>query len=351
VNVSLPPALAHLGDDVRVALRAVAGAVDVARAVERDAAREAMTKADTSPVTAADYAVQAIVAARLSREVPGLTLVAEEDASALRTPEAAGLIARVADLVRRHAGDVDSGDVLAWIDRGAGDPGLRFWTLDPIDGTKGLLRGGQYAIALALIVDGRVEAGVLACPRLAADGPMAPAPAPATRRGGIAVAARGRGAWWLPLHGGRPVRLAVSTVGEPSRARVLHSYESAHTDMARCRARLEALGVRPAPTPMDSQAKHVVLAAGGADVLLRAPSRPGAREAIWDHAAGCLIVEEAGGRVTDLRGRPLDFSTGERRLPNEGLLATNGRLHDAFLGSDKDGGRGTKDDGRRNFAD
>ena len=46
-------------------------------------------------------------------------------------------------------------------------PGGRYWALDPIDGTKGFLRGDQYAIALALIDDGDVVLGVLGCPNLA----------------------------------------------------------------------------------------------------------------------------------------------------------------------------------------
>ena len=54
-------------------------------------------------------------------------------------------------------------------------------------------------------------------------------------------------------------------------------------------------------------------------------------EQIWDQAAGALLVEEAGGRVTDLEGRPLDFGVGRRLDRNFGVLATNGRLHDAAL--------------------
>ena len=55
---------------------------------------------------------------------------------------------------------------------------------------------------------------------------------------------------------------------------------------------------------MDSQAKYAVLAAGGGDVNLRllSPSRPDYREKIWDQAAGSIVVEEAGGRVSDLNG-------------------------------------------------
>jgi 3'(2'), 5'-bisphosphate nucleotidase len=82
---------------------------------------------------------------------------------------------------------------------------------------------------------------------------------------------------------------------------------------------------------MDSQAKHVVIASGAADVLLRFPTRQGFHDAIWDQAAGSLLIEEAGGRVTDLMGRALDFSTGRQLLRNEGLVATNGVLHNGVL--------------------
>lgn len=58
--------------------------------------------------------------------------------------------------------------MLTAIDRGQYEGGShgQHWTLDPIDGTKGFVRGGQYAICLALIEDGRVQLGVLGCPNL-----------------------------------------------------------------------------------------------------------------------------------------------------------------------------------------
>jgi 3'(2'), 5'-bisphosphate nucleotidase len=82
---------------------------------------------------------------------------------------------------------------------------------------------------------------------------------------------------------------------------------------------------------MDGQTKQVLLAAGAAELLMRIPKDPNYREAIWDQAAGALLVEEAGGRVTDLDGRPLDFTTGRHLLRNTGLIASNGVLHDAVL--------------------
>jgi 3'(2'), 5'-bisphosphate nucleotidase len=56
---------------------------------------------------------------------------------------------------------VTAEQVCNWIDHNRVDPGRCFWTLDPIDGTKGFLRGEQYVVALALVVDGQVQIGVL----------------------------------------------------------------------------------------------------------------------------------------------------------------------------------------------
>ena len=84
---------------------------------------------------------------------------------------------------------------------------------------------------------------------------------------------------------------------------------------------------------MDSQAKYGVVARGEAGLYLRVPSssEPHYREKIWDHAAGAIIAEEAGGRVTDIFGAPLDFSSGIRLERNSGVVVTNGRLHDIIL--------------------
>ncbi|HEX7974990.1 MAG TPA: inositol monophosphatase family protein, partial [Anaerolineales bacterium] len=78
---------------------------------------------------------------------------------------------------------------------------------------------------------------------------------------------------------------------------------------------------------------YAILAAGKGDLLLRliSPSMPDYHEKIWDQAAGSLILEEAGGKITDLDGRPLDFSTGRELLNNRGILASNSFLHPAAL--------------------
>ena len=87
------------------------------------------------------------------------------------------------------------------------------------------------------------------------------------------------------------------------------------------------------PVRMDSQVKYALLASGVGEIYLRllSPDRMDYREKIWDQAAGSIIVEEAGGIVTDLDGKFLDFSRGRTLKDNRGVCATNGLIHDQVL--------------------
>ena len=101
------------------------------------------------------------------------------------------------------------------------------------------------------------------------------------------------------------------------------------------------LGVEAEPVRMDSQAKYAVLAAGHGELYLRllSPSRLDYREKIWDQAAGSIVIEEAGGKVTDLDGKPLDFTQGRTLAKNRGICGSNGVLHQAATeGAQRDWG-------------
>lgn len=334
--VALPPNAAARGErsgELDVAVSIVRDVSILARDIQAQTREKAFLKADRSPVTIADFAVQAVVAERLARQWPGESLVAEEDATSWRGRDAAGNAA-VLTCARRLIPDLDTEQMFAAIDRGAGPTGDRFWTLDPIDGTEGFIRDGQYVVALALVVCGRVEIGVLGCPRLSllSDGDAAGTPG-RLDAGSIACAVRGQGAFAMPLAGGQVTVLRVSRVREPSSVRVFRSRARHHIDLPAFNQVTRALGFRVPPTPMDSQAKHALLAAGQGELLLRIPARPDFRDKIWDHAAGTLILEEAGGRVTDLLGAPLDFGTGRTLVRNQGVIASNGHVHDAIVGA------------------
>jgi 3'(2'), 5'-bisphosphate nucleotidase len=309
--------------EVDVALRAVRDGAVLAREIRERSGERAAVKPDRSPVTVADFAVQALVADRLARAFPGDPLVAEEDAGLLRLPEGRAILQSVREALGPILHGLDSSRILDAIDRGRGTPAERFWTLDPVDGTKGFVRGDQYVVALALVVQGRVEIGVLGCPRIAAHGPGGV--------GSLVWAVRSGGAFRVSLAGGEEAPLHVSSCREPGAARVLRSFESEHMDRRTFDDIIAVLNVEPRPTLMDSQAKHAVIAGGGADLLIRVPATREFRDKIWDQAAGSIVVEEAGGCVTDLRGAPLDFAAGRLLARNEGLVASNGHLHAAVL--------------------
>lgn len=79
---------------------------------------------------------------------------------------------------------------------------------------------------------------------------------------------------------------------------------------------------------MDSQAKYASIARADGDIYLRLPVGDGSyTEKIWDHAAGSLLVEEAGGIVSDAKGRPLDFSIGRTLQNNKGVVAAHKNVH------------------------
>ncbi|QDV35836.1 3'(2'),5'-bisphosphate nucleotidase [Tautonia plasticadhaerens] len=306
-----------------VASRAVREAARICRAVRGKHGPDPVAKGDKSPVTVADFGSQALICATLAAAFPGDPIMAEEDAAELRKPEHAGVRDRVAAEVAAIRAGTDAETALGWIDLGDLDRfEPRFWTLDPIDGTKGFLRGEQYAIALALIVEGRVEVAALACPNLEvsrlASGPV----------GAVFLAVRGRGATVCPLDGDDVERpITVSDRDDPTRARLCESVESGHSAHNESAAVAARLGVTEPPVRLDSQAKYATVASGLADVYLRLPTRADYRERIWDHAAGALIVAEAGGTVTDVDGKPLDFTLGSTLASNRGVVATNGRLH------------------------
>jgi 3'(2'), 5'-bisphosphate nucleotidase len=306
-----------------VALGAVRDAAALAREIRKRSSGHPLAKADGSPVTVADFAVQALVADRLASAFPDDALVAEEDASVLRSSGGRSLFESVLDALGPAPPGLGSSQVLDAIDRGRGTPGERFWALDPVDGTQGFVRGDQYVVALALVLRGRVEIGLLGCPQLTDDRQQGV--------GSVVCAIRNRGAFRAPLAGGEFVPLRVSSCGDPSKARVLRSFEGEHIDLNTFNKIIELLGVTAPPTLMDSQAKHAVIAAGQADLLIRLPATREFCDTIWDLAAGSIIIEEAGGRVTDLRGIPLDFGIGRLLARNEGVIASNGHLHAAVL--------------------
>ncbi|XP_010268876.1 PREDICTED: putative PAP-specific phosphatase, mitochondrial isoform X2 [Nelumbo nucifera] len=325
-------------------------------------------KSDKTPVTVADFGVQALVSLELSRLFPDIPLVAEEDSAFLRSSSSFlldSVVSAVTD--KTSAGDkpLTSNDVMQAIDRGGksafvfGVKPETYWVLDPIDGTRGFLKGSQalYVVGLALVVAGNIVLGVMGCPnwqgdtsnQLIAEGQEDKSNLPGL--GAIMVAHVGCGTWMRSLshisdsmvkvHTGW-VRCFVDLCCLVHAARFCipdsQTWESlplsvSFSSTTNCDS-IKDGQVLLLPTCCGSLCKYLMVASGRASVfILRA--KPQTVIKAWDHAVGMICVHEAGGQVTDWKGSQLDLAADqvERRaiFPSGGVLVTNGNLHNQIL--------------------
>jgi 3'(2'), 5'-bisphosphate nucleotidase len=289
-----------------------------------------LEKGDKSPVTAADFGSQLMVMHYLQKYFPEDPLAAEENILELSEGKKP-FLELITELLSKDIEDFSFEKIIAREEhQHTQRNGNRLWVLDPIDGTKGFLRGEQFAIALALMKDDQPILGVLGCPNLNEQAE------PDTQGNGvIAYAIRGQGAYTQKVDQSAPrLRLSVSNCTDPALARFVGSVDSTgHSNSDAIQSLKLHLDNQQEIEQFDSQAKYVMVAAGKFDVFLRlAPaSNPNYREKIWDHAAGSLIVEEAGGVVTDVSGKRFDFSQGRALEKNQGVVVSNGHFHNAIV--------------------
>jgi histidinol-phosphatase len=214
------------------------------------------TKPDLTPVTEADRAAEELVAARLAAARPGDAVLGEEF--------------------------------------GTRGDGRRRWIIDPIDGTKNYARGVPvWATLVALEIEGEVVVGVVSAPAL----------------GSRWWAAHGRGAW----RDGDPV--AVSKVARIEDAHLAYDSVNAFASVG-LEGEFLALARRCWRTRgFGDFWSHVLVADGSIDIAVEVGGLQ-----VWDLAAVKVIVDQAGGRCTDLRGAP--------RIDAGDVISTNGLVHD-----------------------
>ena len=343
--------------ELQIALLAVSRASILTKKVFHAKNQGTISKDDKSPVTIGDYGAQALIISALRHNFPNDEIVGEEDAVSLRTQT--DLSSQIWSLVKDvHLSDPQSDTLLGGpipseeamltaIDSGNSSGGSRgrIWALDPIDGTKGFLRGGQYAVCLGLIVDGVVTVGVLGCPNLPVSdtepltediGTTAAAPDSDTshKYGVLFSSVKGQGAYSRPLTGDKlssPHEIHVNPITDLSNATLCESVEPGHSSKGDNAVIASKLGINRKPVQMDSQAKYGSVARGAGDLYLRLPVRKDYIEKIWDHAAGDLIVREAGAIVTDTKGNRLNFGLGRTLTENVGVVVAPKEVHRRVL--------------------
>eukprot|EP01097_Dermamoeba_algensis_P010253 TRINITY_DN7494_c0_g1_i1.p1 TRINITY_DN7494_c0_g1~~TRINITY_DN7494_c0_g1_i1.p1 ORF type:complete len:354 (-),score=85.08 TRINITY_DN7494_c0_g1_i1:51-1112(-) len=288
---------------------------------------ETINKKDRSPVTLADFAAQALVVRAISREFPDDPIIGEESAKQLqKNPQ---LLEKLQEYISEFWPNASTTELIETINKGSSKKDIdskRWWTLDPIDGTLGFLRKGQYAVALALMEGTQPVLGVLGCPSLPhsmsdLDGP----------KGCIFHAVRGEGSYFRGLSDdeSKAKKIHVSQVKDGQHAKLTESFESSHSSHEVADQISSHLGIKNEPIKIDSQCKYGLVARGDAEIYFRMTNKEYV-EKVWDHAAGIIVVEEAGGVVCDLKGRKIILSY-QGLVENYGVVVTNQFLHKPIM--------------------
>ncbi|CAN0852816.1 PAP-specific phosphatase HAL2-like [Linum grandiflorum] len=274
--------------ELEIAVRAVQMACSLCQKVQHDlittAQNQVQAKDDNSPVTVADWSVQATVSWILCSTLASsnVSIIAEEDVQSLSRTRAAGLPESVVQTVNECLAEaarfgfqppevpLDALQVLESISRCTSTRSPQsstFWALDPVDGTLGFVRGDQYAVALSLIEDGEVVVGVLGCPnypmrkewlgyhhryhRIVSK--LTPQGSESWDKGCVVYARKGSGAAWMQPLVQDPKslvwpnfakRVTVSTVDNPELATFCEPVEKANSSHSFTAGLAHSVGLR-----------------------------------------------------------------------------------------------------------
>lgn len=318
-----------------------------------------VSKDDLSPVTIADFAIQALLTSTLHAAFPDDKFVGEESADALRANPA--LLERVWQALQAIRVDSNPSSALAtssvtfpdtpermcelidWCGEGLPHATGRVWVFDPIDGTENFVQGLVYAVNVALLVDSVQTLSVVGCPNMsmdvrypAGDNSLDPA-----GEGCILLGVRGHGAWVRKLRGGND-EVEVKQIPKHAATEALEDLRSVsaintsglsavHGEVA------GRLGVEfPGCVLLPWVIRWVLLALGVGNAtwwVYRSRSR---LAKIWDHAGAMLLFEEVGGLISDVDGEPISMVAGRKMIANFGIIAAPAALHAKVLETVRD---------------
>ncbi|KAF2016808.1 carbohydrate phosphatase [Aaosphaeria arxii CBS 175.79] len=306
-------------------------------------------KSDSSVVTIADFAVQAMIIAMLRDAFPGDRFLGEEDSGPLRANE--GLCQAVWGLLKvaskdgilpnsQSNGPTSIEEMLELIDLGGQEEGGsdgRIWVMDPIDGTATFLKGQQYAVSLTLLDHGEEAVGVLGCPNISSDmTQISEENINDDDFGVMLTAVRNQGATMQTMSPTGLENLCLLkpiASNKPSKVRIVDCADCKVTRHDATRRLANNYNTRFPHTELwSAHMRYAALILGMANVLFWVPAEAESKVHIWDHAGSQLIFREVGGKITDLDGKPVDLGAGRDLNRNRGLVAARADIHqDLFL--------------------
>ncbi|MFX0024737.1 MAG: inositol monophosphatase family protein [Candidatus Hermodarchaeota archaeon] len=268
---------------------------------------ESFIKSDESPVTLADLASQIYIISRLKEHFPKDEIIAEEENIEFISIKAEDLINKCFNEINLKA----LKDIKNYI-KYRGHHSNRQWTVDPIDGTIGYQKGLSYAIGLGFMVKSDPKVCTIAVPNYK-NTPLA-----------IFAAEKGQGSLVsYDKKNFNPIR--VSQNENINNLRLCHSL---HYDQPWVLEFAQKIGIRNF-IQIDSMAKFCMVADGTVDLYLKPLDIE--HSFTWDFMPGDLIVKEAGGQVTDLKGMLLKFEKEKCLWTAPGIIASNSILHNKIL--------------------
>ncbi|KAI0127226.1 3',5'-bisphosphate nucleotidase [Xylariales sp. AK1849] len=338
--------------ELQTAVSVIQQAAKLSRSVITAQDKGVIEKDDLSPVTVADFAIQALLTASIHDVFPEDKFVGEESAANLR--ENPTLVDRVWRLLQSLKNDEAQSlcklpstpeqmcEMIDWCGLGVpgGSESGRVWVFDPIDGTQTFVRGQAYAINVALLEGGKQILSIVGCPTFPVDAeaPITDDTKDPTGRGLIVFAAKGYGTYVRPLVGSssevqirkiQPHADAV-TLADLRSVTCFTSLVSGIDDAHRTIA--ERLGMPfPGCDLLGWVPRWVTLALGAANVTVWVYKRRDRYAKIWDHAGAMLLFEEVGGKITDVHGKNIDLTVGRKMTGNYGFVAAPKGIHAVVL--------------------
>ncbi len=268
---------------------------------------ESFQKEDKSPITLADYASQLFIVKKLKEKFPNDQIIAEESYNSHININ----VQKIIKMCYRSL-ELDLIEDIERILNYRGPYSPRQWTVDPIDGTKGFQKNLSYAIGIGFMNNSELIAAAIGVPNYNEKGRA------------LFIAEKNQGARvsygeedFIPIN--------VSDKKNIKKAKMCHSL---HYDEPWVMEFAEIVGISNY-IQMDSMAKFCMVADGTADLYIKPMNEN--RSFSWDFLPGVLIVNEAGGIVSDLKGNNIKFNNEKCIISAPGLVASNGILHEEIL--------------------
>ncbi|KAI4868800.1 carbohydrate phosphatase [Hypoxylon rubiginosum] len=339
--------------ELRVAIGAIQSAAKLSQAVISVDDKGVIEKDDLSPVTVADFAIQALLTATIHHAFPDDKFVGEESAAELRNNPL--LLDRVWKLLQRLRQDEEQSlcklpespdqmcEMIDWC--GFGEPGGpnagRVWVFDPIDGTKTFVQRMAYAINVALLEGSKQVLSIVGCPTLSVDAksPVTNTSLDPTGRGCIVFAAKGHGTYVCHLAGSsshdvqaRKVEPHAETTSSQALQPVscYNMLDSGVDDVHQLI--MENLDIKTQGCDLLAWVlRWVTLGLGLANMTVWVYKKRSRTGKVWDHAGAMLLFEEVGGKITDIDGKDIDLGVGRTMTENHGFVAAPAAMHATVL--------------------